>query len=456
MTSIGRELPHSREAEECVLSAILIDAADVIGKCQAAGIRPESFYDPKHSVIYDRLLGMHADQKPIAIDTLAEDMKTAKLLDQAGGIPFLVQISRSSPTTAQAGFFVDQVRQLALLRAIIRGATGIVEEAYAFTGEFDALTRSIDRLAGVFTSRTEIRTWRQAVKEAEDLTRERMKPPEQRNTSAVELSWGIPDFDRFFQPIELGELIVIGGYTSSGKSSLLRQVAWAIAKAGHPALIETLEVRDAEEAINLAAHESGVRSRARLHELHPKDQEQLLDAFKKIDIPHFSVCHQDSNIAQIFARARAFKRKHGLRFLGTDYLQILEDVKKLREGERPDFAIGVVTSACKRFATTEETTVALLSGFNRNYVNAGGRDPILSDLDGSSNIEKDASRVLLIHVPEQYRINGATFNQSLTADSTDQPRFFVKVIQAKGRNQGTSSIGMFFHRETKSFHQITR
>lgn len=453
---VGRQLPHDIEAEEMLLSSILIDGADVLTRCNAQGIGPDSFYDLKHVLLFEQLLSLHGDQKPIAIETLAAELKTKRLIERVGGWPFLTQITSRVPTTAQAGYFIDVVRRLALLRAIIRRGTSIVENAYTVADDLSPLVDGVEKLAELFTARNEPRNWAEAVKEAEDLTRERMKPPAERKTGGVELSWGIPDFDRFFQPLEAGELVIIGGYTSSGKSSLLRQVAWAIAKAQHPSLIETLEVRDAEEAINLAGHHAGIRSRARLHELHPKDQKALLDAFAAMRVPHFAVCHQDGNIAAIQARARAFKRKHGLRFLGVDYLQILEDVKQLRHGERPDFAIGVVTSAMKRFATQEEMTVCLLSGFNRNYVRDGNRDPILSDLDGSSNIEKDASRVLLIHVPTEYVIAGQHHTQSLTADSEEQPRFFVKVIQAKGRNQGTSSVGLMFHRETKTFHQIAR
>lgn len=448
--------PNDVDAEAMLLSCVLLDGAETLIRCQTAGITPASFYDPNHSIVFERLLGLYADQNPISVETLAAELKSHGQLDQIGGWGFLAQVTSRVPTTLQVSFFVQNVREKAMLRAIIARAERVKAEALAASDDFGPVADSIERLTEVMTARTEARTWSQAVKEAEALTRERMKPPAERKTGAIELSWGIPDFDRLFQPLECGELVVIGGYTSSGKSSLLREIAWAVGKAGHGSLIETLEVRDAEEAINLAAHIAGQRSRARLHELHPKDQKQLLDAFVTMNLPHFGVCHQDANTGQILARARAFKRKHGLRFLGVDYLQILEDVKNLRPGVRPDFAIGVVTSAMKRFATNEGTTVCLLSGFNRNYVRDGNRDPILSDLDGSSSIEKDASRVLLIHVPTEYSVGGSTFTQTLTADAQEQPSFFVKIIQAKGRNQGTCALGMMFHRETKTFRQLIR
>jgi len=448
-----KPLPHNPEAEEGLISCCMIDGAEVLGKCQSAGVTPGSFYISPNSTVFSAALDLFADQKPTDIASVALHLQNTGRFNEVGGYSYLTQVTKSQATTLHADNLIETVRNLASLRAIIRACNAATEAAYEFAGDFEAVDKHLESAVRARGGQSEARSWLQAVSEAESITRERMKPPEARNLAGMELSWGIPDFDRYFQPLEMGELVVIGGYTSSGKSSLLREVLWGIAKRGDPAMISTLEVRDTEEAVNLAAHVSGIRSRSRLDMLHPKDQDQLLGAFEQMRKPPFSVCHQDANLGAIVARARAFKRKHGLKAHGTDYLQILEDVKKLKPNERPDFAIGCVTSELKRFATTESTVEFLLSGFNREYIR-DRREPRLSDLDGSSSIEKDASRVLLIHVPEEYTLGGAKMTQNLTADAIDQPRFFVKVIQAKGRNQGTSSVGLMFHRETKTFHQL--
>lgn len=463
----GRTLPHSIEAEEYFLSCCLLDGADILVRAQAAGVMPESLYVSAHGMVYTVMLDLHAAQKPIDVSVVAEELKVRRdrpedvtWLERIGGYAFLTQISSRIPTTAQAGYFIDKVRQQAMLREIIRRATSMVEDVYRFDGSenfFDErIVPQIERLNGLLIGQREARSWPQAVKEAELATRERIKPPEQRKQAEIELSWGIPDFDRFFMPIELGELVVIGGYTSSGKSSLLRNVLWNFAKAARPVLMETIETRDVEEAINFAAHISGIRSRGRLHELHGKDAEKLLASFAAMQLPHFSVCHEDHSVRSIFGRALMFKRRHKLRALGIDYLQLLEDVQRARNSGERAIALGNVTSACKQFATREELAVLLLSGFNREYVRDGNREPRLSDLEGGSAIEKDASRVLLLHIPTEYVLNGVKYTQSTTADSEEQPRLFVKVIQAKGRNTGTSSVGMFFKRETKTFEQITK
>ncbi len=457
--AVIRDLPHSIESEEFVLSACFIDGAETLMRCQEAGVGPDTMYESKHTTVMAAMLDLHALQLPIDVGSVAQLLRDRRELDQIGSYSFLTQISSRMPTTATAAYHIEVCRRQHLLRQLIRGATGLVEECYNYSGSFDErINPGIERLTALLGGRQTARNWPQAVKEAEDATRERMKPPEQRKASEIELSWGLADFDRFFQPIEVGELVVIGGYTSSGKSSLLRNVMWNFARAGHPALMETVETLDYEEAINFAAQLSGIRSRGRLHELHPRDQEKLLGTFQEMLVPHFAVSHEDHNVRSIFGRALAFKRKNDgkLRALGVDYLQLLEDVQRARTSSERAIAIGNVTGACKQFATREKLAVLLLSGFNREYIKGNNREPLLSDLEGGSAIEKDASRVLLLHIPTEYYLHEMKYTQSLTADATEQPRFFVKVIQAKGRNAGTSSLALYFHRETKRFEMIAR
>src|SRR3954462_1223866 len=102
-SGIGRSLPHSLEAEEYLLSCCLLDGADVLSRCLEARIKPESFYDPKHGIIFERLIDLYNRQAPIDVSVVAEELKTARQLDTVGGYPFLTQVSSRIPTTAQAG-----------------------------------------------------------------------------------------------------------------------------------------------------------------------------------------------------------------------------------------------------------------------------------------------------------------------------------------------------------------
>lgn len=449
-----RKMPSSPEAERAVLSCILMDGPRILTEAIMANLSPMSFFSAANGMIFAVLEDLMAESKPIAIATLAERLKSSKQLDRCGGYVYLSEIVSACATTAQARFFIEVVRDLAVRRNVYARAARLCESCLQTENDLaDDVMRAAAGVMDPFNARTEERTWAQAIDTSEAHARERIKPPAERENKTMELSWGIPDFDRSFKPLEVGEMVVIGGWTSAGKTSLLRQVLWAIAKNGHAARIQTIETQDHEEATNLAAHISRTRSRANLHQLHVKEQDKLLRSFGEMRKVPFEVSHQGKSLDEIFARARAQKRKRGLRVLGIDYLQLLADLA-LQKGVREDSLIANATARCKRFATDEEIIVVLLSGFNGEYAKDGNRPPRLGDLHGSAAIAKDANRVLLIDIPKSYRLDGESKTQDPTSDPDDTPRFFANIIQAKGRNQGTSSVPMFFRREIKTFEQI--
>lgn len=146
-----RTLPHSLEAEEYLISSCILDGADVIGKCLRARISPDSFFDPKHGILFEILLDLyHRNAKVIEPSVVAEELKTRKQLEQVGGFAFIAQVSGRVPTTAHASYFIEKVREQALLRMTIREATAAVEDAYGFSGDIDGFAaRFSSRLARV-------------------------------------------------------------------------------------------------------------------------------------------------------------------------------------------------------------------------------------------------------------------------------------------------------------------
>lgn len=144
----GRTLPHSIEAEENLISGCLLDEGTTIGKCIEAGIAPESFYDPKHSVIYEHLLKLHGRGAAIEMSVVAEELKKSRQLDPIGGYAFLMRVSKQLPTTAQASYFIERVREQSILRNLIRTSTRTVEECYTFSGDIDGfLAEQMERVS---------------------------------------------------------------------------------------------------------------------------------------------------------------------------------------------------------------------------------------------------------------------------------------------------------------------
>ena len=143
-TPTARTAPHSLEAEEYLLSVCLLDGADVVPRCIDAKIMPSSFYLTAHGIVFDCIQSIYGRGLVADVLLVAEELKSTKQLASVGGFAFLTQISSRMPTTAQAGYYIQKVSELAALRQIIRQATRVVEESYEFTGgieEFVTTTR---------------------------------------------------------------------------------------------------------------------------------------------------------------------------------------------------------------------------------------------------------------------------------------------------------------------------
>lgn len=146
-----RELPHSSEAEERLLSCIFIDGADTLNRAAAAGITSSSFYDPKHAVIFSCCSSLAKKGEPVEVSVVAEELKTSRQLDTVGGYAFLTQVSSGIPTTAQVGYFIKIVCDLHQRRRLSAYAQGIIERAAqpeAVAADLVAeLRANLDRLA---------------------------------------------------------------------------------------------------------------------------------------------------------------------------------------------------------------------------------------------------------------------------------------------------------------------
>lgn len=128
-----REIPHSQDAEEHLLSCVLLDGAEVMAKCEEAKLTTAAFYTRANALIFERLRDLHSRKQPLELAVLAEDLKACGKLAEVGGIGALVQMSGRTATTAQVAFFIDKVRDLAVRRELIRYLTVTMEQAYSHT-----------------------------------------------------------------------------------------------------------------------------------------------------------------------------------------------------------------------------------------------------------------------------------------------------------------------------------
>jgi len=177
------------------------------------------------------------------------------------------------------------------------------------------------------------------------------------------------------------------------------------------------------------------------------DAKKFTQGLKEVaEMKTLSVFDQDRTLSQITARVEACKTFMPVKAIIVDYLQRYDPQQE--RGETRDIAIGRMTMALKDLAVSLKIPVILLAQLGRE-VEKENRQPRLSDLRESGNIEQDADRVIFIHAPDE-KLDGST--QDLNDQSLS--RIEVNICQAKGRSDGVATLTMSFHRPTTTFHQI--
>ena len=445
--AVGRSLPHSVEAEEHLLSCCLLDGADVVSRCLEARIRSESFYDNKHGIIYECLLDLYNRRVTIDVSVVAEELKTSRLLDQVGGYAFLAQVSSRIPTTAQASYFIEKVREQALLREIIRSATGAVEDCYSFSGGIDEFVDQIEaKIFGVTQSRVN-----ESAKQMEGATKEAMSVITKMMMKKGELtgiSSGFKDLDALMWGFQKTEMIVLAARPSMGKTSLALNFAEtaALPKKGPPAavLIFSLEMGASQLALRMLCSRARVNMKLLRDGLLSKngdEQNRLLQAADEFSkAPIFIDDSSAISIMQLRAKARRIHSRTPLGFIMVDYLQLLSptDPRVPREQQVAEASRGL-----KALAKELDVPVLVLSQLNRSS-EKDNRTPKISDLRESGSIEQDADVVLMLARPRD-----ADEKFQVAADSAE-------LIVAKQRNGPVGELKLTFLRDItrfENFHQ---
>ncbi len=440
-------MPHSIEAEEYLLSCCLLDGADVVSRCLEARIRPESFYLQAHGIVYERLLDLYNRQVPIDASVVAEELKTAKLLDAVGGYSFLMQVRSRIPTTAQAGYYIDKVRELNLLREIIKAGTGAVEECYNFSGGIDEFVDQVEaKLFAVTQNRVSesAKPMREPTREAMNvITKMMMKKGELTGVSS-----GFKDLDALLWGFQRQEMIILAARPSMGKTSLALNFAEASAmpKRGdaHAVMIFSLEMSASQLALRMLCSRARVNMKLLRDGLLSKNGEEqnrlvsAADEFSKA--PIYIDDSSALSIMQLRAKARRVHARTPLGFIMVDYLQLLSptDPKVPREQQVAEASRGL-----KSLAKELNVPVLVLSQLNRSSEKEN-RTPRLADLRESGSIEQDADVVLMLARPKD-----ADEKFQVAADSAE-------LIVAKQRNGPVGELKLTFLRDYTRFENFTQ
>jgi replicative DNA helicase len=423
-----------------------MDGASALSKALDGKIAEDCFFNPVHRNVWKSILWLHNHNRPIDLAVMAEELRKKNKIEELGGYSALTEIANHCPTTAQFSYFLEQVRELYVLRRLIETAEQTAELAYGRQGTVEDFVAKTNQILAIRHANQNVQTLEEA---SEDAIQKaiRIKAGEQKEEDKG-IEWPWADWNKRFGPLNGGELCILGARPGVGKSSSARQCAleWA---TGGDVLLFSREMPLGDLPYLFAQQTCGHSWRHfRRCELFPKAQDEYIEALREVKrIKRLHIFDRDRTMAQVTARAKAFSQVKPIRAIIIDYLQRYDPQQE--RGETRDVALGRMSMAFKDIAVDLKIPVLLLAQVGRG-VEREQREPRLSDLRESGNLEQDADRVIFLHVPDTNRQSGVVQDPT----NGDLNELYVEAIQAKGRGEGQHKAEMIFKRQTTTFTNI--
>jgi replicative DNA helicase len=389
-------LPQSLEAEQSLLGGLLIDGTAID---RITGLRPDHFAREEHRAIYQAILDCADEDGVIDIVTVYDRLQRQRggKSENDAGLAYLGSLAQNTPSALNIRRYAELVRERALERDLL---AALGEAAEIARNRAMPVREKLEAVQAKLGSVRETVS-RDPIRLADALPAYREELQRRGTGESVALATSFVDLDsKLGGGLRPGELIIVAGRPSIGKSALAFQMAENVARGGLPVLVLSMEMSRQDVLDRAVAGESRIPLEA------IRSGERVLEpnveaALKRIQAwPLYIDDSPAMPIHEIRAKARGAKRRHGIRLLVLDYLQLMPG-----EGENRNHELAEITRGLKALAKELELPVVALSQMNRAIEGRAERRPQLSDLRDSGAIEQDADVVAFVHREEIYRPN---------------------------------------------------
>jgi len=441
-TALENGLPHNTDAERFILGAVLQD--DTRFPEVLAALTPEDFSLETHRRIFSRMRELHERSERIDRVTLANELMAHRQLELCGGVSYLVSMDEGLPELVKFESYVRIVREKARLRQIIFDSQRLIENALMDDGTpaHELAAAASHRLLQIGTSDTENRL--ACVGEivrghAGGLNRFLDADLNQRNG----IRTGFHDLDAMTGGLQRGDLIVIAGRPSMGKTALALNLATHCAVGSQRLSVSIFSLEMPQDALinRLLCSEARVdSSRQRAGQLNSEEKARLRQAAETFGRARLFIDDTPAITAiDIGAKLRRLRADQGIDLCIIDYLGLIANDRKTNNRVRE---LGEITRYLKLFVAKElDIPVVLLSQLSRAPEARADHRPILSDLRESGDIEQDADVVAFVYRAEVY-------------NSTDTKlRGLAELLIAKQRNGPTGMLGLLFRKKFTRFEE---
>lgn len=440
---MNQGLPNNIEAEKALLGSVFWSYGALQKACEE--VDKEMFYLDSNSKIFEVILELYKDKKPVDINTLTTELVNKKLINTIGGVEYLNEITDSVATGANIEYYINTVVEKFTLRRMIEVATNIVKVANDPETDVSSAVEQAEKSilnVGKFRRTTEFRKVQDVLTKAqEDL--ETLAKNKGRITG---LTTGLIDLDNLTEGLKPTQLVIIAARPAVGKTAFALNITCAAAKATKKNIaVFSLEM-PAEQLIMRMISSLGQIDNKKLQtgRMENEDWRRVNEAISQLADTNIYF-HDAGGItaSEIKAKCRRLSTQgEGLGLVIIDYLQLIDSSNKYSGSRQQE--VSEISRALKTMALELEVPVIALSQLSRSVEKREDKKPVLSDLRESGSIEQDADIVAALHAPDVQIPEG---------DDVPVP---IQLIILKHRNGPISTIDMLFKKKTSTFLSIRK
>ena len=394
--------PNSIEAEQALIGGLMLNAQawDKVADVVVA----DDFYRKDHRVIFTAIGNLIEDGSPCDVVTVSEYLDGRGELEQAGGLEYLATLANETAGAANARAYAKILRERSTLRALINAGNEISGSAFASDGRtasqvLDDAERMVFEIAEKGSrGKKGFQSLKQILPEAVD----RIDLLHQSDGSITGVSSGYTEFDKLTAGLQPGELIIVAGRPSMGKTTFAVNIAENAAIGSKvPTAIFSMEMPAQQLAFRMISSLGRVdQTHLRTGNFPDEDWSRINTAVQLMsDAPIFIDDTPSMSPTEIRARARRLHREHGLGLIVIDYLQLMQ-VEGSKENRATE--ISEISRNLKALAKELSVPVIALSQLNRSVEQRTDKRPVMSDLRESGAIEQDADLICFIYREEVY------------------------------------------------------
>ena len=439
---IKRVMPHSVEAEQSVIGAMLMDRDAITTSSEI--ISGNDFYQSAYGVVFDSIVELFNEGQPVDLITLQERLRTKEVPAEISSLEFARDLLNMVSTSANVKYYAQIVADKSVMRRLIRLNEELANICYAGNESLEAILEKTEKSVFELLQRRnsgEFVPIKQAVLNA----LERIEKASKNKGTVTGIPTGFIDLDYKLSGLQPSDLVLIAARPSMGKTAFVLNIAQYIAfKKDKSVAIFSLEMSKEQLVNRMFSLESQVDAQAiRTGNMKDSDWEKLIEGAGIIGRSRLIIDDTPGiSISELRSKCRKYKLEHGLDIIIIDYLQLMTGgVGRSQESRQQE--VSEISRSLKGLARELNVPVVTLSQLSRAVESRPDKRPMLSDLRESGAIEQDADVVMFIYRDEYYNKDSEFKKQA-------------EIIIAKQRNGPVGTVNLAWLGEYTKFANLSR